>query len=427
MKTISEILVTATSLAALVVAAAACSPENPRLMAPPLTYSDAVVEAKPQEMTVEPKVDILFVMDNSGSMSDEQAKLSDNVDKFAMAIAKNSGIDFHVGVTSVWDSKIFAGMKKEYGHGELRRLKSPKGDMLPDSFGRFVSSKENYDSYLTKQDVGLSKKPGWVQILAATVKIGIEHHREDWAKSGKGGPDNEEVFSPVKAALGEAMANGANKNFRRSDAHLVLLFITDTDAYMKDSKTGERQDINGDELIVALAEHVGLRKHGEAERQLEADRMKMLQEKITIIGVLAQADDDEGEKDPVIQVARGGLGRPENITRFISDMGGQQMGLRGQDYGTRMASLGDLVREKALQKPRVLLNAVPEAGTEKVTLNGEPLVHGDAGWLYDNESPNTIVINGDLSKGAGPIEIKVYFTSVDSQAVNSGRAKAISK
>lgn len=392
-----------------------CAPENPRLMTPPRTYSDAFVETKLQQILVQPKVDILFVMDDSGSMIPKQKTLGENIDKFAMAIAKDSGIDFHVGVTAIWDTRIYAVQKREYGHGEFRRLKDPNGHFLPESFGRFVSSKDDYDSYLTKQGVDISKKPGWVQVIAATVKIGIDPYNPNWQKDHKGGPDNEEVFSPVKAALEDPMKSGPNKNFRRDDAQLVVMFVTDTDAYMKDSHTGERFDLTSDQLVEFLKKHV------------QTDNLETLQKKVTVIGALARDGDPDAEKDPSIRRNLGGLGRPENILRFIGDMGGRWMGLLDKDYGIKMASLGELVRQKSLQKPRVSLNAVPEKGTEKVTVNGVDLIHGDAGWVYDNELPNTFVINEDLSKLVGPIDIKVKFTAVDSQAINSGRAKSSTK
>ncbi|CAN5568741.1 hypothetical protein BH10BDE1_BH10BDE1_34180 [soil metagenome] len=395
--------------AASMLATVACAPENPRLMAPPVKYAVSATEAKPTILNVQPKVDIMFVIDNSDSMVDEQETLSKNIDKFAQKIATNSGIDFHVGVTSVWDTKMFAGMKKEYGQGELRRLKDPKGQNLPDSFGRFVSSSADYDSYLAKAGISLTKEPGWLQVLRASLKIGVESYNPKHDIDHTGGPENEEIFSPVVHALSDANVATANQGFRRVDAHLVLIFITDSDAWQAD-KDGTRSDVAPGDLEKFLADSLG------------AGYM----DQVTVLGALAKSTDKESDRDPAIRYARLGPTQPDNILSFIKSMGGKSMGLRGADYGIEMGKLGSFVRERALTRPHVdISNATPERGTVKVSLNGEELVLGE-GWVYDDARANSLIITKDLSGVNGAIDIKVDFTQVDAKALNSGRVHGTS-
>ncbi len=414
-KTTSSFVALVFPVSALLVVAA-CAPQNPRLMAPPTQYGIVATESKPTILNVQPKVDIMFVIDNSESMEDEQETLSANIDKFAKKIATNAGIDFHVGVTSVWDTKMFAGMQKEYGHGELRRLKDPKGQYLPDSFGRFVSSKVDYDSHLAQAGFSLGKEPGWLQVLRASLKIGIEKYNEKHEVEKTGGPENEEVFSPVTRALTDkpgdkyfvAKSAEANKGFRRVDAHLVLIFITDADAWTPDKKDGSRDDVAPGDLQDFLADTVG---------------PGYLQQ-VTVLGALAKSSDKASDRDPVIRHACSGCStQPDNILSFIKSMGGKSMGLRGASYGVEMAKLGSFVRERALTRPKVdISNATPERGTVKVSLNGEELVLGE-GWVYDDERPNSLIITKDLSDVNGAIDIKVDFTQVDAGALNSGRVR----
>jgi hypothetical protein len=383
----------------------ACAPENPRLMAPPVKYGVVATEAKPTILNVQPKVDIMFVIDNSDSMADEQETLSANIDKFAKKIATNAGIDFHVGVTSVWDTKMFAGMKKEYAQGELRRLKDPKGQNLPDSFGRYVSSNQDYDSYLAKAGVNLTKEPGWLQVLRASLKIGVEAYNPNHATEHTGGPENEEIFSPVVHALSDSAVATANQGFRRVDAHLVLIFITDSDAWVPNKDDGSRDDVAPGDMEKFLADTLG------------AGYM----DQVTVLGALAKSTDKESERDPAIRYARLGPTQPDNILSFIKSMGGKSMGLRGADYGAEMGKLGSFVRERALTRPHVdISNATPERGTVKVSLNGEELQLGE-GWVYDDSRANSLIITKDLSGVTGSIDIKVDFTQVDAKALNSGR------
>lgn len=383
--------------------ATACAPENPRLMAPPTKYGAAATEAKPQVLNVTPMVDILMVIDNSDSMIDEQQTLSNNIDKFATGLAKNSNIDFHIGAVSVWDTKMFEGMTKEYGQGELRRLKGPDGKNLPDAFGRFVSSREDYDSYLAKQGVSLKKEAGWLQVLKASMKIGVESYNPKHATEKTGGPEVEEIFSPVKAALSEPMVSKSNLGFRRKGAHLVLIFITDADASVRNAE-GTSFDISSGDLQDFLRSTVG----------------QSYQDDVSAIGVLAKATDDPKERDPAIRHASLGSTEPVNIQSFIRDLGGKWMGLRGKDYGAKMAELGSYVRSRTLARPRVdFEGATPEWGTISVALNGEVLKLGEA-WVYDDVR-NSVLITRDLSGVNGAIDLKVGFTPILGTSVNSGR------
>lgn len=404
MKNISNITLLLSSAALAGAMLAACAPENPRLMSPPVKYGVAETEAKPQVLNVTPKVDILLVIDNSDSMVDEQETLSKNIDKFANGLAKSGNIDFHIGATAIWDTRLFAGMTKEYQNGELRRLKTPDGkENMPDSFGRFVDSKVDYDSYLASRGFDLKKQPGWLQVLSASMKIGVEKYDKNYATSGKSGAEIEEIFSPVKAALSEPVRSAANNGFRRKDAHFVIIFITDTDATVKHKEDGVSTDLTG----------------GELEDFLRAEMGEGYRDQTTVLGALAKSTDAEKERDPSIRYARLGPTEPVNILSFIRNLGGKHMGLRGSSYGTEMANLGAYVRSRALSKPRVDFEKYPEWGTIEVLLNGEKLVLGES-WLYDTDR-NSVIITRDLSGVKGALDIKVNYTPVIAGSVGAGR------
>jgi hypothetical protein len=71
-------------------------PPEPQVNPPDLanpTQTDVIVQV------TTPMVDILWTIDNSCSMSDEQLALTDNFPKF-MDYFLGSGLDYHIGVTS---------------------------------------------------------------------------------------------------------------------------------------------------------------------------------------------------------------------------------------------------------------------------------------------------------------------------------------
>jgi len=52
------------------------------------------------QLSFNPRVDILFVTDNSESMKSAQENLVKNMDRFTTGINRNKMIDYHVGVIS---------------------------------------------------------------------------------------------------------------------------------------------------------------------------------------------------------------------------------------------------------------------------------------------------------------------------------------
>ncbi|MCB0357749.1 MAG: VWA domain-containing protein, partial [Bdellovibrionales bacterium] len=55
---------------------------------------------KDVKLTFQPMVDILFVIDNSGSMGNHQANLARNVVSFTSSIVNNVLLDYHIGVVT---------------------------------------------------------------------------------------------------------------------------------------------------------------------------------------------------------------------------------------------------------------------------------------------------------------------------------------
>lgn len=161
----------------------ACAPESPKLQ-PKEVFREDQISEKPKDYEVfTPKVDILFVIDSSGSMGDEQAKLGQNAKEFANAISKIGFLDFHIGV-------ITTDMEFKNCQTECGRLK-----------GR--------DVFYTKST------PNFIRELSNTLVVGTQ------------GSGTEVMFSPVRAALSPPLVNGENAGFYRPDAYLAVIFLTD--------------------------------------------------------------------------------------------------------------------------------------------------------------------------------------------------------
>ncbi len=124
-------------------------------------------------------VDLLFVVDDSQSMAEEQEALAEGFSDFVNGLS-SSKVDFHLGVISTSQDSD----DPQAGH----LLGSP--------------------AYLTAED-------DYVRLFEERVMIGI------------GGSDKEKGLQAALTAMSPANLAGANEGFLRRDAHLLTVFVTD--------------------------------------------------------------------------------------------------------------------------------------------------------------------------------------------------------
>ena len=129
-----------------------------------------------------PSVDVLWVIDNSCSMEEEQTALSSNFGKF-MSYFTDSGLDYHVGVVST-------DMDSNAHSGKLRR--DAGTSYIDTSFG----ANEAVQSFGRRAQMGTSGS-GWERGLDAAWASVVTH------------------------------GNGSNNGFYRDDAAFAMVVISD--------------------------------------------------------------------------------------------------------------------------------------------------------------------------------------------------------
>lgn len=159
-----------------------CSDSSPKLVTPLKENSEI---ASYGEGTITPDVDILFVVDDSGSMSAHQDQLATNIELFTKEIFKLKFIDFHIGVisTSMWGSGSKGSRGRLYGNPKFIDRTTPNPD----------------------------------DVLSEHIMLGTN------------GDSSEKMFDPVYAALTEPNLSRYNKGFYRDGANLVVIFLTDAE------------------------------------------------------------------------------------------------------------------------------------------------------------------------------------------------------
>lgn len=212
-----------------------CGPTSNMVVPKPVIPKEEFTE-KPKDFTAfNPKVDILFVIDNSLSMSGPQDNLKKNAYLFADAMSRVSILDYHIGVVTT-----------------------------------------NMDSWNCRTDCGrLQGMPSYVEKTTPDLIDNLSRRMI----VGTNGSATEEMFSPVVAALSAPLDASANAGFYRQDAFLAVIFITDAKdqsdlspqklLQFLNTKKGDPQKVLAYGVIRTLAEEEKCKSSEDLDSKLE--------------------------------------------------------------------------------------------------------------------------------------------------------------
>lgn len=334
---------------------AACGAKTSDRQAPPETFSSVLVEEAQSQTLADPKVNILFVVDNSGSMKGYQAKMAANIERFADKFFANKRIDYRIGVVPVYDSK-YLNDQTVYASG--RRKMNPLGELVS---LKGMSPDDNGSKLFITRDTLDAK-----EVLKKTVVLGVQ-----W------GPEAEESFSPVLAVADERINQEKNQGFYQSDAYLAVVLLTDADDVTL--------NLSGEQFYQKLVALKG------------GDRSKILV--AAALPNLKVRDSDRTNKNCTTD----GDGPVKNIPDLLTASGGIFADLCSEDFGSHLASFGDyLIQRVAAQ--RITLKFTPDINTLSVSYGAPdlpegsriPLARGAEGYYFDPQT-NEIVISPTLS------------------------------
>ena len=142
-------------------------------------------------------VDVLFVVDDSGSMGEEQSNLSNNFDTF-IAGAATWNNDYHVGVTTT-------------------DLDASGGALVGDP--RFVTS-SNWQTFASNVKVGTNGSGTEKGLAAAQMALSLPNTSDTGVACG-----SDAECEPEQCVDG--FCGGPNRGFLRKDASLEVVFVSD--------------------------------------------------------------------------------------------------------------------------------------------------------------------------------------------------------
>ena len=164
---------------------------------------DADVTTTPRQCN---KMDLVFVVDDSGSMQEEQSNLGTNFPMFATLLSNyvtpdGQKIDYRIAVTTTGRDIMYT-----VSSPPLNLPQSEQGDD-----GAFRNNCNMTKRFLEPTDANMQ------QVLACRANVGTS------------GPGFEMPLLMTKWALDKRVADGTNAGFLRDDALLGIVMLTDED------------------------------------------------------------------------------------------------------------------------------------------------------------------------------------------------------
>lgn len=189
-----------------------------------------------------PRIDFLFVIDNSGSMGSSQAALAGGLDALVSNLEAEENLSYRIGITTTDMGNPYCGSTSpERGKLQLTSCRSRQGEFIFTGTPPVDATQEacldicSLDDIpilptTTENDLGLRARP-WIEGGAEGTNldgVSIADALRCAMPQGIAGCGFESTLeSAYFSLLHSQTADDQGYDFIRSDAHLVIIFITD--------------------------------------------------------------------------------------------------------------------------------------------------------------------------------------------------------
>ena len=320
-------------------------------------------------VVVNNKIDILWVVDNSGSMDPYQQKLATNFSSFITNF-QNKGFDFQIGVTTTDAYLGGANFYNTQGRSQLRD-------------GGLINSQSNHTGYPIIT-------PATPNLLTSFVTN---------ATQGSAGSGDERAFQ----SLVDTLNNSKNAGFKRPGSFLAVIILSDEDDFS--------------DSIGATASTFRSEGGGSDHNYTSANLMKTTDLISYLDSITASTSNLKmynvsaiTVKDTACQNAHIQSSVSTVIGQRYIDVATQTNGIIGNICDASYADSLNFIQQRIVElSTQFVLNRTPDPATLTVTIGGQP-VPQDAtnGWNY-NAVSNSISFHGTAVPQASAT-INVNFT-----------------
>lgn len=300
-----------------------------------------------QGSTANNKVDVLWVIDNSGSMYTKQEKLGAGFSSFAaLFTAKDFNFNMAVATTDIPGQS-----------GNFQSLPYPYQNMVDPA----RSNPANY--------VGANGPS--VTILNNTTPDLFNHFISN-VRVGDVGNANAQALDAVNLSLSAGKLAGVNTGFLRSDAHLAVIIVTDDDD--GDVNFGLGSNASTTDVINTL-------------QALKPDRFDVIsrtyKKNFTVSAVMVDTD----TTGCVAPFAQG-----TEYRSLITATSGSIANICANDFSTGLSQISQRIAEAITEIP---LAQVPDTSTITIHFNGSAVPRDSThGWSYSSTG-NKISFHGN--------------------------------
>lgn len=286
------------------------------------------MELEVAQGTATSALDILFVVDDSGSMGTYQQHLLANVDNLVKA-AQQSGVDLNAAViTTTADSDSWRTTPGYASKGVFTGL--PGSTVASTANGNFADVLKQNLTYAMVTD----------------------------------GSGYEQPFEAMRLALSEPLVSGVNAGFLRPNAGLAVFLLTDAD----------------DQSSKPVQEYVDFLK------QLKNNAVTLHAAYIPTTAAIGAPISLPVPGSPHLTCNRSGEGEPLRIEEALSAFGTltESINLCEPDYSSRLSTIGSKYEMIGLRT--VQLKIAPVVSSLRLQYGNQTLVAGDlhSGWVYDS-------------------------------------------
>jgi hypothetical protein len=295
------------------------------------------------------KLDVLFVVDNSGSMSSSQTSLATNFPSF-INFFKSKGYDFKIAVTTT--DAFYGDQFVNNGCGSLCHIEQT----------RFKSGTNPKVYQIDNQT------PNLESVFSSNVNVGI---------SGSG---DERAFSSFKAALNSNL----NTGFLRNGAFLAVVIVSDEEDFSHDT--------------------ISLNESYSQPTLHSVQSYKIFLESLT--GGSSNTDFSVSTISILDETCRTSLGSGRKIgLRYmeLAELTGGSKNSLCSNFDSVLSNISTTIANQTAAQ--FVLSRVPVIDSIRVLINGVLIAESNSnGWSYDSAA-NIIRIKGSVTPAAGDIVI----------------------
>ena len=326
--------------------------------------------------STEAQADIVWIIDNSGSMGDDQKSLKDNMNVFQDAFLDNNQIDFAMAFTTTDPRESKSGLFQNGADQVTAQSLAEDAELFKIYF---TGDQAALDAYRSRDDSPLE---------FSSSKIG-----KTWSyvTPGTRGPGKELGLQAALESLKRSEASNVKfYNKASTDRWTFFVVLSDED---DDSIGGN--GFQGLKNIDNKAVYVDQIPDMDAVKSGVSDHLQMIRDQLSALG----KDGDKLKFYSIVNTMEKSLKRtPEKIgVRYMeasAQTGGKAYDIKGS-YGEILAKMADSL--KTVLTKTYKLNKVPtSADSISVSINGELL---DAtGWSYD-ATTNEVILAAEPKDG----------------------------